>query len=77
MQMQALAQAQGKENFDLHACPYACIQAILTVKLGLFCLCLCLPSPGGGGGGVLRYTYMYILSDGDVQSPFLGLKFAI
>ena len=27
---------------------------------------------GGGGGGVLRY-----ISDGDVRSPFLGLKFAI
>ena len=25
-----------------------------------------------GGGGVLRY-----ISDGDVRSPFLGLKFAI
>ena len=25
-----------------------------------------------GGGGVLRYT-----SDGDVRSPFLGLKFAM
>ena len=25
-----------------------------------------------GGGGVLRY-----ISDGDVQSPFLGLKFTI
>ena len=29
-------------------------------------------TPGGGGGGVLRY-----ISDGDVRSPFLGLKFAI
>ena len=28
--------------------------------------------PQGGGGGVLRY-----ISDGDVRSPFLGLKFAI
>ena len=28
--------------------------------------------PRGGGGGVLRY-----ISDGDVQSPFLGLKFAM
>ena len=28
--------------------------------------------PRGGGGGVLRY-----ISDGDVRSPFLGLKFAI
>ena len=27
---------------------------------------------GGGGGGVLRY-----ISDGDVRSPFFGLKFAI
>ena len=27
---------------------------------------------GGGGGGILRY-----ISDGDVRSPFLGLKFAI
>ena len=27
---------------------------------------------GGGGGGGLRY-----ISDGDVRSPFLGLKFAI
>ena len=29
-------------------------------------------NPRGGGGGVLRY-----ISDGDVRSPFLGLKFAI
>ena len=29
---------------------------------------------GPGGGGVLRYT---CISDGDVRSPFLGLKFAI
>ena len=28
--------------------------------------------PGPGGGGVLRY-----ISDGDVESPFLGLKFVI
>ena len=28
--------------------------------------------PEGGGGGVLRY-----ISNGDVRSPFLGLKFAI
>ena len=27
---------------------------------------------GPGGGGVLRY-----ISDGDMRSPFLGLKFAI
>ena len=28
--------------------------------------------PGRGGGGVLRY-----ISDGEVRSPFWGLKFAI
>ena len=28
-------------------------------------------SPGEGGGGVLGY-----LSDGDVQRPFLGVKFS-
>ena len=40
-----------------------------VTRVFLFCkdAAVCL-----GGGGVLRY-----ISDGDVRSPFLGLKFAI
>ena len=45
----------------------ACIGAMFV-----FCILVRALPWGGGGGGVLRY-----ISDGDVRSPFLGLKIAI
>ena len=50
---------------------YYSIQLYQRVSLQVYILHTVLDPRGGGG--VLRY----ILSDRDVRSPFLGLKFAI